>query len=100
LASSNGSKNGKQNGSVGAMQVIRHAKEQMHELTGREVEGVLGVRRSDDGGWEAMVEVLELRRVPATTDVLASYSLVLDGDGDVQEYRRVRRYYRNQVEED
>ena len=96
MPSSNGSKNGK----VGAIQVIRHAKEQIHELTGRDVEGVLGVRRSDDGGWEAMVEVLELRRVPATTDVLASYSLTLDDHGDVQEYRRVRRYYRNQVEED
>jgi hypothetical protein len=95
MASSNGS-----NGRVGAIEVIRQAKEQIHELTGRQVEGVLGVRRSDEGGWEAMVEVLELRRVPATTDVLASYMLVLDDHGDVQEYRRTRRYYRNQVEEE
>ena len=93
MASSNG------NGHKGALQVIRSAKEQVAELTGKHVEGVLGVRRADDGGWEALVEVVELRRVPESTDVLASYALVLGDEGDVQEYRRTRRYYRNQVEE-
>jgi hypothetical protein len=88
------------NGHAGALQVIRSAKEQVRELTGRPVEGVLGVRRADDGGWEALVEVVELRRVPNSTDVLASYLLVLGDDGEVQEYRRTRRYYRNQVEEE
>jgi hypothetical protein len=88
------------NGHVGALQVIRSAREQVQELTGRPVEGVLGVRRADDGGWEALVEVVELRRVPETTDVLASYLLVLDDDCNLQEYRRTRRYFRNQVEED
>jgi hypothetical protein len=95
--SSNGASS---NGRVGAMQVIRHAKAQVKELTGRPVEGVLGVRRGDDGGWEALVEVVELRRVPDSTDVLASYLLLLDDRGEVQEYRRTRRYYRNQVEEE
>jgi len=96
---SNGNGNGK--GSRGsAIAAIRAAREQMHELTGREVESVLGVRRGDDGGWEALVEVVELRRVPDSTDVLASYLLVLDDQCDLQEYRRTRRYFRNQVEED
>ena len=86
---------------MSTLEVIRNAKEQIHELTGRDVEGVLGIRRSDNGGaWEAMVEVVELRRVPDSTDVLASYLVVLGEDGEVQEYRRVRRYYRNQVEEE
>jgi hypothetical protein len=88
------------NGRAGALQVIRAAKEQMGELTGKPVEGVLGVRRADDGGWEALVEVVELRRVPDSTDVLASYLLTLDDDCELQEYRRTRRYFRNQVEED
>jgi hypothetical protein len=92
--------NSSRNGHVGALGVIRSAREQVQELTGRPVEGVLGVRRADDGGWEALVEVVELRRVPETTDVLASYLLVLDDDCNLQEYRRTRRYFRNQVEED
>ena len=98
-ASSNGRK-ASSNGHMGALQVIRSAKEQVAELTGKHVEGVLGVKRADDGGWEALVEVVELRRVPDSTDVLASYALLLDDGGEVQEYRRTRRYYRNQVEED
>src|SRR4051794_11919414 len=88
------------NGHLGAVKIIRMAKEQVAELTGKPVEGVLGIRRDDEGGWEALVEVVELRRVPNSTDVLASYALVLGDDGEVQEYRRTRRYYRNQVEEE
>ena len=86
-------------GQVSAAKVMRHAREQMRELTNHPVEGVSGVRRDDDGGWEVAVEVLELRRVPNSTDVLGSYLLTLDEIGEISEYRRVRRYYRNQVEE-
>jgi hypothetical protein len=100
VASKNGNNGNSSNGRAGAIAVIRAAREQMRELTGRPVESVLGVRRADDGGWEALVEVVELRRVPDSTDVLASYLLLLDDDCELQEYRRTRRYYRNQVEED
>jgi hypothetical protein len=96
-ASRNG---GSSNGHVSAAQVARHARAQMRELTGQPVEGVLAVRRSDDGGWEVTVQVLELQRVPNSTDVLGAYVLALDESGEVTEYRRTRRYYRNQVEED
>ena len=96
-ASSNG---GSRNGKVSAARVARHAREQMGELTGQPVEGVLAVRRADGGGWEVTVQVLELQRVPNSTDVLGAYVLALDEEGEVQEYRRTRRYYRNQVEEE
>ena len=89
------------NGHVSAAQIARHAREQMSDLTGQPVEGVLAVRRSENGnGWEVTVQVVELQRIPSSTDVLGAYELVLDSGGDVQEYRRTRRYYRNQVEED
>ena len=88
------------NGRVTAAQVVRHAARQMQELTMQRVEGVRGVRRDDDGGWEVIVEVLELERIPNSTDVLGSYVLLLEESGEVREYRRVRRYHRNQVEED
>jgi hypothetical protein len=88
------------NGHVTAAQVARHAAREMQELMRQPVEGVRGVRRDDDGGWEVIVEVLELERIPNSTDVLGSYVLLLDESGEVREYRRVRRYHRNQVEED
>jgi hypothetical protein len=88
------------NGRVSAAKVARHAREQMRDLTGQPVEGVLGVQKADDGGWEVLVQVIELQRIPSSTDVLGSYLLSLDERGEVQEYRRTRRYYRNQVEEE
>jgi hypothetical protein len=82
-----------------ATDVVRHAIEQVGALTGRDIEGVLGLRR-EDGGWVVTVELVEMRRIPDSTDVLASYEVALDGDGELQEYRRTRRYYRSQVEEE
>ena len=101
-SSSRSSKSGgSKNGHVSAAQVARHAREQMRELTGHPVEGVLAVSRSDNGGgWEVTVQVVELQRIPSSTDVLGAYELSLDQNGEVSEYRRTRRYYRNQVEED
>ena len=83
----------------GSLDIVRRAVEQVGVLTGREVEGVLGLRR-DDEGWEVTLEVLELRRVPATTDVLACYEVSVDDKGELREYRRTRRYARSQTEED
>jgi gas vesicle protein GvpO len=88
------------NGHVSAAEIARRARAQMGELTGQPVEGVLAVRRSDDGGWEVTVQVLELERIPNSTDVLGAYELSIGKDGEVAEYRRTRRYYRNQVEGD
>ena len=59
------------------------------------------VQRAEEGdGWLVTVQVLELQRIPSSTDVLGAYQLALDSRGEVSEYRRTRRYYRNQVEED
>jgi hypothetical protein len=77
--------------------VIRRALPQVEQLTGREPEGVLGLRR-DDEGWLVTVEVVELPRVPSSTDVLSTYDVVLNGDGDVREYRRTGRYIRGRAD--
>lgn len=86
------------NGHVRAPDAVKQAIQQLRELTGRPVEGVLGVQRDDDG-WVVTVEVVELRRVPDSTDVLGSYAVAVDSRGELQEYRRTHRYYRSQVEE-
>jgi len=86
------------NGKVGATRIVRRAVEQVRELTGRPVEGVLGLERVDDG-WVVTLEVVELRRVPDSTDVLGSYAVTVDSSGELEGYMRTRRYYRSQVEE-
>jgi hypothetical protein len=72
---------------------------QLVDLTGKEFEGIAGFTRSDDG-WKVQVEVLELRRVPTTTDVLAVYEVELDADGDLVGYSRKERYVRGSAGEE
>ena len=84
---------------ISAMDVAERAAEQLGRLTGKEVEGVTGVERSDDG-WRVTSEVLEVRRIPETTDVLAQYEIDTDDRGDLTGYRRLGRYTRGSARED
>jgi hypothetical protein len=45
----------------------------------------------------ATLEVVEVSRIPETTDVLASYELELDENLGLRSYRQVRRYSRSQA---
>ncbi|HEX5946782.1 MAG TPA: gas vesicle protein GvpO [Acidimicrobiales bacterium] len=76
--------------------VARTAARSLTELTGRAVDAVSGVRSSDDG-YVVTVEVLELSRVPSTTDVLATYEVQVSRRGAITGYSRIHRYYRNQT---
>lgn len=71
----------------------------VQELTGTQPEGLTSLDHSDDG-WRIGVEVLESRRIPDSTDILAEYRVELDRDGDLVSYRRERRYHRGRVEGD
>ena len=73
--------------------VAVEAVRQLAELTGKEIEGVVGLDRNDEG-WIVQVEVLELRRVPSTTDMLATYDVHVDERGDLEGYQRLARYVR------
>jgi Gas vesicle synthesis protein GvpO len=42
--------------------------------------------------------VVELSRIPESTDVLALYEMELDDDRNLMRYDRVRRYYRSQAD--
>ena len=76
-----------------ATQVAAEAARQLLELTGKSAEGVTGLERTDDG-WKVQVEVVEVRRIPDTTDVLALYEVTVGSEGELEGYRRLRRYTR------
>jgi hypothetical protein len=54
----------------------------------------------DGSEWRVTVEVVELARIPNTTDVLGKYEVTLDKDGEVTSARRTRRYPRAEAGED
>lgn len=73
---------------------IRSAVEQFRTLTGREPDGVTGVRKTADGAWSVLIDVVELERIPATTTVMATYRVDVDTDGELLACERLRRYTR------
>jgi hypothetical protein len=82
-----------------ARRVIDRAREQLGDLLERPVESVSSLERTHDG-WVAQLEVVELRRIPESTDVLGSYEMELDDDLNLRRYQQVRRYSRSQARGD
>jgi hypothetical protein len=80
-------------------QVAAAASRQLLELTGKAAEGVTSLERTEDG-WKVQVEVVEMRRIPDTTDVLALYEVDVDDQGTLEGYRRLRRYVRGKPGEE
>lgn len=80
-------------------QIVQVAKEQLTMLTGLKPDTVSGLRR-DDHGWHVTIDMIEMKRVPDSGDVLAIYEVSLDDKGDLLAYRRTRRYHRGQVEKE
>jgi hypothetical protein len=79
-----------------ARTAVRKAAEQVVELIGRPPEGVTSVTRTREG-WRVGIEVLETRRVPNSTDILAVYRVDLDDEGELISYERDQRYYRGRA---
>jgi hypothetical protein len=82
-------------GRVSGGKAVQSAKAYLEELTGHPGESVSGLVRTREG-WAVTVEVVELERVPRSTDLLASYRVEIDNEGELMGYERVHRYYRNQ----
>jgi hypothetical protein len=86
-------------GTSSPLVLARRAMSDLAELLGREPEGMVSLERTD-GGWRIGVEVVEVRRIPDTADVIAEYEVDTDGKGHLTGYRRTRRYARGQVRDD
>jgi len=81
---------------ISAGRAVEQARAQLRELTGRDCESVSALQRTR-GGWSVQLETVELERIPRTTDIMASYAIEIDERGDLVNYERVARYYRNQA---
>ncbi|HEX4396297.1 MAG TPA: gas vesicle protein [Trebonia sp.] len=79
---------------LSAAEAGQYGLRQVAELTGKEPETITGVEPTEDDGWLITVEVVEDRRIPSATDVLASYEAEIGPDGELVSYHRQRRYSR------
>jgi hypothetical protein len=82
----------------GTAKIVEAGKSELEALLGQQVESISGLSRSDDG-WCVTYEVVEMRRIPDSSDVMSSYAVVLDDDGDLMTFERKHRYRRAQVDD-
>lgn len=88
----------KANGNQPAMrEIVQRGLAQFAELSGQVPDRVSGVRPHEDG-WSLLVDVVDLERVPATTSVLSTYRVDVDGSGELTGYERIRRFTRSSVD--
>lgn len=80
-------------------EVAERAAQQLGELRDRPIDGVAALERTDEG-WQVLIELVEVPRVPSSTDVLAAYAVTVDDDGELVRYERVRRYRRAETGEE
>jgi len=74
--------------------IVADARHLLQELDGKDAESVSSVSQTA-GGWTVALEVVEVSRIPDSTDVLATYEVELDPDGGVRRFDRIRRYRRS-----
>lgn len=86
-----------QSNGLSPAKIAQKAVEHVADMTGRESESVTELKRTEDG-WRVGVEVVESRRIPDTTDILAVYEADLDARGNLLGYRRKARYLRGRFD--
>jgi Gas vesicle synthesis protein GvpO len=85
---------------MSAAELAAAAKESIEALTSHSAESVSALEWNGDGdSWVVAVDVCELRRIPNTTDVMATYEVRLDQQGKLLGYKRTRRFVRGAAEE-
>ena len=85
-------------GRLSAAELAAAAITTVEELTGYDPEGVTGLEWDGDA-WQVTVDVLELARIPNTTDVIGSYVVQLDEKGTLRGLKRAGRYQRGHAGE-
>jgi len=78
-------------------EIATRAKEQLSALTGLKASTVSSLSHDDDG-WCIVADLIELKRIPEASDILATYEVRLDEKGNLVSYQRTRRYTRGQIE--
>jgi hypothetical protein len=79
-----------------AAEIAARAKDQLSALTGLKASTVSSLSH-DEKGWHIVADMIELKRIPEASDVLATYEVNLDEDGNLLSYQRTRRYTRGQI---
>ena len=79
-------------------ELAERARSQLVDITGLKPLSVTGTSR-DEEGWHIMLEMLEMSRIPSSSDVLGDYEVVLDERGGMLRFERKRTRLRGEPTE-
>ena len=68
--------------------VVRKARQQLGEMTGLDVCSTVSAGKCESG-WCVRVEVVEKKSLPDSQDILATYELSLDEEGNLLDFTRI-----------
>lgn len=81
---------------MNGIEIALMAKDQLNVVTGLRPDTISKMIK-DDKGWHVAVEMIEMKSVPDTKDMLATYDARLDEVGNLLSYERTNRYRRGDV---
>ena len=76
------------------MAAIRVARDALATMTSLGFDSVGRCERRSDGGWTVHLDVIESVARMGDNDLLATYAVDIDADGDPLQVNRTRRYHR------
>jgi len=68
-------------------EVINAAKDQLQSILILDVANVVAASKTDDG-WNVKIELVERKAIPDTQDLLGTYDVILDEEGNIVSYER------------
>jgi len=70
-------------------ELAERARQQLAQVTGFKPVAVVGSFK-DAEGWHVSVDMLEMTRLPESTDVLGTYLVLMDEEGDMVKFEKKR----------
>ena len=77
------------------MSLAERVKEQLAEVTGFSSVAVVGASK-DEEGWHFSVDMVEMTRIPNSTDVIGTYLVSLDQEGKLVKFEKKRSRLRGE----
>ena len=75
---------------VEAMSLARRSVALFTEL---KIDQVATIEQAEAGGWRVVVDVVEAAARMGDNELVASYEVIISGEGEVSRYARIARYH-------
>ena len=76
-------------GGMDMLELAQKAKTRVEQVTGLKASSVIGVAK-EEGQWVIALEMLEKKSIPDSMDILGTYEVKMDGEGNVLDFARTR----------